>query len=141
MTAPKIQIDQATKLDTPISIDPSSVRMSLRTTQKPSQAPARIRKSSRNMTNCNTQSNDQCISQHLQFPEDGLTIEINPYKISPTGNKVTVNALSLAEINQKHQCISLRSFFFVLLVFGARVGEDFEQELKPELKIDIAKST
>lgn len=32
-------------------------------------------------------------------------------------------------------------FFFVLLVFGPRVGEDFEQELKPELKIDIAKST
>lgn len=51
MTA-KMRMDHATKLDVLISIDPSSVRTSLRTTQKPNHAPARTTKATKKIANC-----------------------------------------------------------------------------------------
>lgn len=51
----KMRMDHATKYDVLISIDPFSVRTSLRTAQKPIHAPVNTTKASRNIANCNSQ--------------------------------------------------------------------------------------
>lgn len=57
MTA-KIRMDQATKMDVLISTEPSSVRTSLRTAQKPIHAPAKVTKARRKMVNCSIKNKD-----------------------------------------------------------------------------------
>lgn len=52
ITAATNRNDHATKWDVLISIDPSSSKTSLRTTQKPNQAPARTTRTRRNVANC-----------------------------------------------------------------------------------------
>lgn len=52
MTAANIRMAHATKWEVFTSTDPSSVRTSLRTTQKPNQAPVSTTKASRNIANC-----------------------------------------------------------------------------------------
>lgn len=55
ITVATIRYDQTTKQDTPLSIFPSSVSTNLRTTQKPNQAPAITKKTTRNTASCNSE--------------------------------------------------------------------------------------